>query len=124
MFFARSRSQRTRSSLRSRRPIRLHCEALEGRLVPATLVVLNTDDSGAGSLRQAILDANAMPGDDTITFGTAIAGTMNLQSALPDLSSNVDLEGPGANILTVQRSQAAGTAAFGLLAVTKGATVT
>jgi hypothetical protein len=30
--------------------------------------VINTNDSGAGSLRQAILDANANPGLDTITF--------------------------------------------------------
>lgn len=34
----------------------------------ATFVVSNTNDSGAGSLRQAILDANLNPGPDTITF--------------------------------------------------------
>ncbi len=33
-----------------------------------TFTVVNTDDSGAGSLRQAILDANANPGADTIEF--------------------------------------------------------
>jgi hypothetical protein len=32
------------------------------------IVVTNTNDSGAGSLRQAILDANALGGTDTITF--------------------------------------------------------
>lgn len=31
-------------------------------------MVVNTDDTGAGSLRQAILDANAAEGADTITF--------------------------------------------------------
>ena len=34
----------------------------------ATFTVTNTADSGAGSLRQAIIDANASPGLDTIAF--------------------------------------------------------
>jgi predicted outer membrane repeat protein len=41
--------------------------------LPRTLVVTNTNDSGPGSLRQAILDANAIsPSHDTITFSAAI----------------------------------------------------
>jgi hypothetical protein len=59
-------------------------------------------DSGAGSLRQAILDANATPGDDTITF--EVTGTISLDSALPNLSSNIDIQGPGADLLTVRRN--------------------
>src|SRR5258708_1773835 len=38
-----------------------------------TFTVTNTSDSGPGSLRQAILDANANAGADTIVFG--IPGT-------------------------------------------------
>ena len=34
----------------------------------ATYTVTNTNDSGAGSLRQAIIDANNHSGDDTIEF--------------------------------------------------------
>src|SRR6185503_18088522 len=34
----------------------------------ATFTVINTNDSGAGSLRQAIIDANTNPGLDTISF--------------------------------------------------------
>jgi hypothetical protein len=34
----------------------------------ATYTVTNTNNSGAGSLRQAIIDANANPGADTIAF--------------------------------------------------------
>src|SRR5918995_5038985 len=34
----------------------------------ATFVVTNTNDSGPGSLRQAILDANANPGSDVVNF--------------------------------------------------------
>jgi hypothetical protein len=36
-------------------------ESLEVRTVPADFVVITTDDGGPGSLRQAILDANATP---------------------------------------------------------------
>lgn len=46
-------------------------------------IVANTADSGAGSLRQAILDGNADPGS-SITFAGAVANsTINLASALP-----------------------------------------
>jgi thiol-disulfide isomerase/thioredoxin len=41
---------------------------LEDRTVPSTLTVLNNLDSGPGSLRQAILDADSSPGLDTICF--------------------------------------------------------
>ena len=39
-----------------------------GPAVAATFPVTTTNDSGAGSLRQAIIDANALAGPDTITF--------------------------------------------------------
>src|SRR5438477_9933555 len=50
---------------------RLVLEALEDRCLPSTFTVLNTNDASAGSLRQAILDANAhanVGGPDTIAF--------------------------------------------------------
>src|SRR5262249_47426716 len=40
-----------------------------------SLVVSNTNDSGAGSLRQAILDANSLAGADTVTFDPAVFAT-------------------------------------------------
>src|ERR1041385_398336 len=43
--------------------------------------VLNGNDSGPGSLRQAILDANASPGQDTISWFTSM--TLKLKSPLP-----------------------------------------
>ncbi len=43
-------------------------------LLAATFTVTNTADSGAGSLRQAILDANANPGADTIAFNVTGSG--------------------------------------------------
>ena len=50
----------------------------------ATYTVTNTNDSGAGSLRQAILDANANGGADTINFNISGTGvhTINLLSSL------------------------------------------
>ena len=87
-----------------------YLEFLEDRTVLSTFTVMNLADSGSGSLRQAILDANATPGDDTITF--EVTGTVNLSSALPNLSSNIDLQGPGASSLTVRRSQPLWTPLF------------
>ncbi len=51
----------------------------------ATFTVSSTADSGAGSLRQALLDANAAPGPDAIDFAIAGTGphTIALSSALP-----------------------------------------
>ena len=46
-----------------------------------TFTVTNTNDSGAGSLRQAILDANANPGGDTIAFGIPGAGVHTITPA-------------------------------------------
>ncbi|MBE9175138.1 right-handed parallel beta-helix repeat-containing protein, partial [Synechocystis salina LEGE 06155] len=73
------------------------------------LVVTNTNDSGPGSLRQAILDANAQPGTTPIEITFNIPGTgvqtINLQSALPAITRPVTINGysqPGAteNTLT------------------------
>jgi len=52
--------------------------------------VANTNDSGAGSLRQAILDANAAPGADTIAFALSGPGvhTITPLSTLPALTDN------------------------------------
>src|SRR3979490_1167114 len=43
-------------------------EILEDRMLPSTFTVLNLADSGTGSLRQAVLAANAHPGADVIDF--------------------------------------------------------
>ena len=46
-----------------------------------TYTVTTTANSGAGSLRQAILDANANPGADTITFAIGAIGSQQTISA-------------------------------------------
>jgi parallel beta-helix repeat protein len=68
-----------------------------------TLVVTNTLDSGPGSLRQAIIDANGSPNVNRIEF--AIGGScgprvITLATALPDITGPVVIDGytqPGAS---------------------------
>ncbi|MCA9062796.1 MAG: DUF4347 domain-containing protein, partial [Planctomycetaceae bacterium] len=77
----------------------------------ATFTVTNTNDSGAGSLRQAIIDANALAGTDTITFNIATTDpgyvdptpaspnsgdeywTIALSSGLPYVTESVVIDG-------------------------------
>ena len=57
--------------------------AITAPLAAATFTVTNTNDSGAGSLRQAILDANANAGLDTIAFNIPGAGVHTITPATP-----------------------------------------
>ncbi len=61
-----------------------------GFLRAATLIVTNTSDSGSGSFRQAILDANAGSGTNTIIFQISGPGPfiLNPQSTYPAISPN------------------------------------
>ncbi|MCZ7556194.1 MAG: HYR domain-containing protein [Bacteroidia bacterium] len=65
----------------------------------AAFSVTNTNDAGAGSLRQAILDANAAAGSDIITF--TVTGTITLTSGELTISGDLTISGPGAGQLTV-----------------------
>jgi predicted outer membrane repeat protein len=66
----------------------------------ADFQVTNTDDSGNGSLRQAILDANGAAGADTISFAASASGRIELAGAL-DVTDSVTINGPGASALIV-----------------------
>src|SRR5262249_21202747 len=77
---------------RKRATLALSIEQLEDRSLPSTFTVLNLHDSGAGSLRQAILNANAAVGDDLINF--SVTGTIQLTSGqLPDITGKVNIDG-------------------------------
>jgi hypothetical protein len=64
-------------------------------LSATTFTVTNVNDSGAGSLRQAILDANGSAGADTIEFAIAGGGvhTIALASSLPAITDAVTIDG-------------------------------
>jgi hypothetical protein len=81
-------------------------QSLEFRVVPAQFNVLNANDAGAGSLRQAILDANAHNGPDVIAFDAnffATPRTITLTAANGQLAitDGVTVGGPGSALLTV-----------------------
>jgi hypothetical protein len=126
--FDRKGRGRTPDGRRHRLPFRL--EYLEGRLAPATFTVLNTADGGAGSLRQAILDANANPGANRIAFDVSGGGVQTIRPAspLPDLTNPVVIDGstqPGyAGMPLIElNGSAAGADANGLTLQGGGSTV-
>src|SRR5438132_7457691 len=80
------------------------------------ITVTNTDDSGPGSLRQALASAND---GDTITF--AVTGAIDLTSGELVINRNITISGPGANLLAVSR--AANAAPFRIFHVMLGHTV-
>src|ERR1700730_13292542 len=88
--FSGSRSS-ARKSLGSRLAPAPAIEALEERTLLSAFTVLNLNDHGAGSLRQAILDANSNPGAGVINFH--VAGTITLASALPTIIGQVNIDG-------------------------------
>src|SRR5262249_34982156 len=97
------RKKRSRHGGRRRGPqtgarFRPRLEVLEDRTLLSTFTVINVADSGAGSLRQAILDANAHPGADLINFNIGsgvqtihVGSTTGL--ALPAIADTVVIDG-------------------------------
>lgn len=82
----------------------------------ATITVTSTADSGPGSLRQAILDTNTLPGSDTIKFDIPGPGphTIALASALPAITDTLILDGttepdstPGSPVVVLEGSATA-----------------
>ena len=70
----------------------------------ADFTVSTLADSGGGSLRQAVLDANANPGADRILFQSGLSGTLNLTSTWLTVTGPTDFVGPGADRLTITES--------------------
>jgi uncharacterized repeat protein (TIGR01451 family) len=55
----------------------------------------------AGSLRKAITDANANPGDDRILFDSSLSGRISLNQASIPINEELTISGPGADELVV-----------------------
>lgn len=69
-------------------------EALEDRRLMATFTVTSNANTGIGSLRNAITQANNNPGADIIAFNLpAGSRTIALTSALPSISGQVTIDG-------------------------------
>jgi hypothetical protein len=81
-------------------------ETVEPRILFAVYTVANLNDSGAGSFREQITLANAHVNEtvddfveaDRIEF--AVAGTINLLSALPAITEAVDIDATGTDFVT------------------------
>lgn len=68
----------------------------------ATFIVTNLNDGGAGSLRQAIFDANAIPTTThTIEFQPGLTGTITLTSGEIAITGRMTINGPGESVLAV-----------------------
>ena len=73
--------------------------ASAGSLSAATFQVTSLADSGPGSLRQALLDANSLPGADGIDV--LVSGEVLLSGGSLLVTEDVALNGPGADLLTL-----------------------
>lgn len=103
--------------------------ALPHFLSAASFPVTTTADSGIGSLRQAILNANATPGPDVITFAIGSGPqTISLTSGLPTITDSVAIRGDtqpgfgGAPIIELNGS-GAGTGVNGLRVTAGGSSI-
>src|SRR5262249_42704880 len=100
--------------------------AFESPFAHNRILVTSLADSGPGTLRAAITQAdmdNPETTLDTITFAPSVRGTITLLSALPDLSHTLTIDGPGPSALTVARSFDANDF-FRIFTVPAGADVT
>ncbi len=88
---------------------RLRFEPLEDRRLLSVFTVTNLQDGAVakagdlpGSLRQAIFDANANPGADTIQFDSSLnGGTITLTAGELAITDSLTIDGPGATNLTI-----------------------
>jgi len=91
---------------------------------PLALVVNNTGDAADSNVGDGLCDTDPAPGDqctfraaiqeanlaagaDTISFNVPNGSTITLNSALPDIVSDVTITGPGDSQLTITRNAAA-----------------
>jgi titin len=110
---------------RGRRFVRRHTEPLEARRLFSIFTVSNINDSGVGSLRQAISDANAAAGADTINFaiGTGLT-TIAPTAPLPTITDPLVIDGstqPGYSGAPLIEINGASSGSIAGLRVTAGA---
>src|SRR5437764_4682545 len=89
-----ARSTRARNSREPATTVARGSPQLDKAAAPFVFTVTNTNDSGTGSLRQAILDANSM-GGGTINFNIPGGGvhTISPLTVLPSITQAVIIDG-------------------------------
>jgi hypothetical protein len=99
---------------------------MEDRTLLTTYTVHNLQDNGAGSLRQAVLDANAHAGVDIIAFADGLEGTIHLTSGKLLITDSVTIQGPGADMVSVSGNDASRVfeTAAGINVTISGLTIT
>ena len=80
--------------------------SLAFRASSVDLLVYNKNDSGAGSLRQAISDNNALGGGNTVVFSNIVSGTITLTGGQLLIAKDVTVDGPGASVLAIDGNNA------------------
>jgi hypothetical protein len=68
---------------------------------PSVLTVTNTNDSGAGSLRDAVTQANSSSDANIITFAPNVTGTITLTTGALRIATPLTIVGPGSANLTI-----------------------
>jgi hypothetical protein len=76
-------------------------EALEPRRLLSTYTVTNLNDSGPGSLRDFVQQANAHPAPDLITFAPGLSGVITLTLGGLVVTDPLTIDGPGAEVVAV-----------------------
>jgi hypothetical protein len=92
-----------RSRFRPALEVLEHRSLLSGTGLPCTLTVTNLNDSGSGSLRYEL--AQAQDGD-AIVFARGLQGTLTLTSGELQVGASVTIQGPGAGCLTISGNHA------------------
>lgn len=107
---AHARNQRTNERRARRAAVGVSAVLGAGALLApaadaATFSVSNLSDTGAGSLRDAIDQANQAAGPDTITFASGLSGTISVASEM-ESTDDLTIQGPGASALTLDGGDA------------------
>ena len=79
--------------------------------ISTTFIVQNLNDAGPGSLRQALAAAND---GDAVVFEAALRGTLTLTSGVLRVTRGVNIQGPGAGVITID-----GNGEFGVFDLTR-----
>lgn len=115
LWFARKRppclTKRCATRPQAYRP---HLEILEQRCLLTLFTVTSSADNGANTLRA---DLAAAANGDTINFN--VTSPITLTSGTLTVAKSVTIQGPGANLLTIQ-----GNKTFGIFAINVGVTAT